>query len=103
MNMTVSTGLKTILEDMTYDAVTHLVKSDILIIALGERMFLRNGEVKQHRADIRNKMRELARLVLAAITIDTDIVFLKDLINPGKFNTVLEAVKKMAGFDILSN
>lgn len=46
MNMTVSTGLKTILEDMANDAVTHLVTSDILIIALGERMFLKNGEVK---------------------------------------------------------
>lgn len=103
MNMTVSTGLKTILEDMAYDSVTHLVQSDMLIIALGERMFLKNGEVKRHRADIRNKMRELARLVLAARTIDTAIVNLKDLIDPGKFNTVLEAVKKMTGFDNLSN
>lgn len=38
-----------------------------------------------------------------ARTIDPDFVFLKDLINPGKFNTVLEAVKKMTGFDSLSN
>ena len=48
-------------------------------------------------------MRELARLVLVAREIDKDIVFLKDLINPGKFNTVLEAVKKMTGFDHLTN
>ena len=88
---------------MTYDAVTQVVKSDVLIISLGERMFLKNGEVQRHRADIRNKMRELARLVLVAREIDKDIVFLKDLINPGKFNTVLEAVKKMTGFDHLTN
>ena len=88
---------------MTYDAVTQVVKSDVLIISLGERMFLKNGEVQRHRADIRNKMRELARLVLVAREIDKDIVFLKDLINPGKFNTVLEAVKKMTGFDNLTN
>lgn len=91
---------------MANDAVTHLVTSDILIIALGERMLLRNGEVKRHRADIRNKMRGLARLVLVARTIDTELtqtLSLKDLINPGKFNTVLEAVKRMTGFDSLSN
>ncbi|XP_038588945.1 uncharacterized protein LOC119914037 [Micropterus salmoides] len=88
---------------MTYDTVTQAVKSDVLIISLGERMFLKNGEVRRHQADIRNKMRELARLVLVARKMDNDIVFLKDLITPGKFNTVLEAVKQMTGFNTLTN
>ncbi|XP_059892526.1 uncharacterized protein LOC132446309 [Gadus macrocephalus] len=35
--------------------------------------------------------------------IDKDIISLKDLISPGKFNTVLEAVKNMIGFDALTN
>ncbi|KAM4592751.1 uncharacterized protein PAE49_003226 isoform 2-T2 [Odontesthes bonariensis] len=99
----ISTGLKTVFQDMTCDNVTQLVKADTLIVSLGERMFLKNGEVGRHRADIRNKMRELARLVLMARNIDKDIVFLKDLICPGKFNTVLEAVKQMTGFNELSN
>jgi len=103
MDTVISTGLKTVLQEMTYDDVTQLVKADTLIISLGERMFLKNGEVGQHRADIRNKMRELARLVLTARNIDKDIVFLKDLICPGKFNTVLEAVKQMTGFNSSSN
>ncbi|XP_070403971.1 uncharacterized protein [Nothobranchius furzeri] len=103
MENTVSNGLKTVLQEMTYDNVTQLVKADTLIISLGERMFLKNGEVGRHRADIRNKMRELARLVLIARNLDKDIVFLKDLICPGKFNTVLEAVKQMTGFNELSN
>lgn len=88
---------------MTYDAVTWVVTSDMLIILLGERMFLKNGEIGRHQADIRNKMRELARLVLMARAIDKDIVSLKDLINPRKFNTVLEAVKTMTGFDDSTN
>lgn len=79
---------------MMYDSVTQVIKSDSLILSLGERMFLRNGKVGRHRADIRNKMRELARLLLVAREFDKDIVSLKDLINPTKFNTVLEAVKK---------
>ncbi|XP_051960647.1 uncharacterized protein LOC127628031 [Xyrauchen texanus] len=66
-------------------------------------MFLKNGEVSRHRADIRNKMRELARLLLVTRTIDKDIVTFKDLINPGKFNTVLDGVKKMTGFDNSTN
>lgn len=103
LDTTISTGLKEILQDMTYDIVTQVVKSDDLILSLGERMFLKNGEVRRHRADIRNKMRELARFVLSARKIDKDVIFLKDLINPGKFNTVLEAVKNMTGFDALTN
>ncbi|XP_058499252.1 uncharacterized protein LOC131468730 [Solea solea] len=103
MDKTVSNRLKNILEDMTRDSVTDLVKSDALIISLGERMFPKNGEVGRQRADVRNKMRELARLVLMARTIDKDIVYLRDLINPGKFNTVLEAVKKVTGFDESTN
>uniref|UniRef100_A0A087XM20 SET domain-containing protein n=1 Tax=Poecilia formosa TaxID=48698 RepID=A0A087XM20_POEFO len=103
MNTVISTGLKTVLQEMTYDNITLLVKADSLIISLGERMFLKNGEVGRHRADIRNKMRELARLVLVARDIDKDVVFLKDLICPRKFNTVLEAVKQMTGFNELSN
>lgn len=35
--------------------------------------------------------------------MDTDISSLKDLINPAKFNTVLEAVKEMTGFDHTTN
>ncbi|XP_031174403.1 uncharacterized protein LOC116063546 [Sander lucioperca] len=100
---TFSSGLKKVLEDMTYDTVAQVVKSDMLITSLGERMFLKNGEVGRHQADIRNKMRELARLLIVARKIDKDIVFLKDLINPGKFNTVLEAVKQMTGFDHSTN
>ncbi|XP_051981270.1 uncharacterized protein LOC127642861 [Xyrauchen texanus] len=103
MDSEVSSGLKKIIGDMTYDAVTQVVKSDPLILALGERMFLKNGEVSRHRADIRNKMRELARLLLVTRTIDKDIVTFKDLINPGKFNTVLDGVKKMTGFDNSTN
>ena len=103
MDTTISSGLKDILQGMTYDSVTQVVKSDYLILSLGERMFLKNGEVQRHRADIRNKMRELARLLLSARKIDKDIIFLKDLIDPGKFNTVLEAVKNMTGFDALTN
>ncbi|XP_073690489.1 uncharacterized protein [Garra rufa] len=103
MDCTVSSGLKKMIEDMTYDAVTQVVKSDQLILSLGERMFLRNGEVPRYRADIRNKMRELARLLMTARKFDKGIVTLKDLINPGKFNTVLESVKIMTGFDRSTN
>ncbi len=97
---TISSRLQNIIEDMTYDAVTQVIQSDSLILSLGESW---TTPVGRHRADIRNKMRELARLLLVARAIDKDIVALKDLINPGKFNTVLDAVKKMTGFDESTN
>ena len=62
-------------------------------------MFAKNGENVRQWSDIRNKMRELARLLVAAREIDRDIVFLKDLISPSKFNTVVESVKKLTEFD----
>ncbi|XP_030266833.1 uncharacterized protein LOC115578126 isoform X2 [Sparus aurata] len=99
MDASISSGFKKVLEQMAYDTVTQVVKSDTLILLLGERMFAENGENVRQWSDIRNKMRELARLLVAAREIDRDIVFLKDLISPAKFNTVLEAVKKMTGFD----
>lgn len=60
---------------MTYDTVTQVVKSDMLIISQGERMSLKNGEVRRHQVDIRNKMRELARLVLVARKMDSHCLF----------------------------
>ncbi|XP_067299129.1 uncharacterized protein [Pseudorasbora parva] len=103
MESVVSSGLKQIIDDMTSDSVTEVVQSDPLILSLGERMFLKNGDVGRPRADIRNQMRELGRLLQVTRTIDKDIDALKDLINPGKFNTVLEAVKKMTGFNNSTN
>lgn len=66
---------------MTYDTVTQVVKSDTLILSLEDRMFAKNGENVRQWSDIRNKMRELARLLVAARDIDRDIVFLKELIS----------------------
>ena len=100
MDASVSSGFKKVLEQMAYDTVTQVVKSDALILSLGERMFSKNGENVRQWSEIRNKMRELARLLVAAREIDGDIVSLKDLISPVKFDTVLEAVKKMTGFDV---
>ena len=62
---------------MTYDTVTQVVKSYTLILSLGHRKFAKNGENVRQWSDIRNKMRELARLLVAARDIDRDIVFLK--------------------------
>ncbi|XP_027879835.1 carbon catabolite-derepressing protein kinase-like [Xiphophorus couchianus] len=42
MDIAISIGLQRVLQDMSYDNVSQLVKADSLIISLGERMYLRN-------------------------------------------------------------
>lgn len=102
-DIAISRGVKDVIGRMVYDRVTQIVSADPLIISLGERMFSKNGEVVRHHSDIRNKMREMARLVMEARKVDKDIVHLQDLIDPSKFDTVLQAVKTMTGFDELNN
>ena len=69
MDASVSSGFKKVLEQMAYDTVTQVVKSDTLILSLGERMFSKNGENVRQWSDIRNKMMELARLLLHLFTL----------------------------------
>lgn len=48
---------------MMFDTITQVVKTDMLILSLGERMFLRNG---QEWAEMKNSMKILAKLILVA-------------------------------------
>lgn len=56
----------------------------------------KNPKVFEH---VRNKMRELGRLVIAAQNIDPMIRQMSDLIAPDRFDALVKATKVICGYD----
>ena len=90
----VSEGLKEVLDAMRDDEVGILVQNDKLILEFGSRLFTKHGKHKHLHAHIREKMRELGRLLLHLRKKDAQ-VSLESLIHPSKFMEVVEAVSEM--------
>ncbi|XP_078513618.1 uncharacterized protein LOC144772856 isoform X2 [Lissotriton helveticus] len=91
-------SMTNVMRKMVHDDISTIVRNDPLIVKLGERLYLQKGEVTHQHADIRNKMRELAKLLLEVRKNDHTITSVNDFVNPKKFNAVIKAVKSMTGF-----
>ena len=78
-----SEGLKAVLATLSSDDVSRIVKSDSLILKLGETMFKRHGHDKEQYSILPTKMRELARLLRSLRhTSGKPHASLDDFINP---------------------
>ncbi|XP_053400253.1 uncharacterized protein LOC123523522 [Mercenaria mercenaria] len=75
------------------------VKSDPLILALGQRKFDKTGQYPHTHQYIAQKLRELARFVIALQKIDSSIKTLSDCFSAKHWETVISAVKDLALFD----
>ncbi|XP_039537519.1 uncharacterized protein LOC120485803 [Pimephales promelas] len=83
---------------MVQDEVYSVLKSDACIMEYGEHLFNRLGyDVGKHEY-IRQKMRELGRLLICSRKT-TSLKTIKDHIKPANFMQVVESVKHLAGFD----
>ncbi|XP_030833631.1 uncharacterized protein LOC115926148 [Strongylocentrotus purpuratus] len=82
------------------DEILRVVKSDRLMQQVAERLTLKHGHDKDQYSYIRQKLRELARLVREYRKLnDHPSASLVDLICPTKFNEVIAATRKAAGFN----
>ncbi|XP_033116898.1 uncharacterized protein LOC117116888 [Anneissia japonica] len=100
---TVSDSLRTkVLSRMQSDSITAVVTRDDDILAYGTQM-LRSHPEEHHALIISQKMRDLAKLVSAASLKDPAIIGIRDCIDPQKFDTVVAAVKDVAGYSSQSN
>ncbi|CAM4569659.1 unnamed protein product [Leuciscus chuanchicus] len=97
VGLEVSKGFKKILYFMNYDEVSCVVHSDRCIKQLGEHIFNRMGSNVTKHDYIRQKMREVGRLLLEARKI-TPLRTMVDFIIPAKFKHVI-AVKVVSGYD----
>ncbi|XP_041858543.1 uncharacterized protein LOC121650850 isoform X2 [Melanotaenia boesemani] len=93
----VSTEFWKMLNCMLQDEVYSAVKSDSLIMEYGEHLFNRLGyDVAKHEY-IRQKMRELGRLLICSRGM-TPLKTMKDHVLPGNFMHVIDSVRQLAGY-----
>ncbi|KAF6728633.1 N-lysine methyltransferase SETD8-A, partial [Oryzias melastigma] len=93
----VSADFWKMLSKMNQDEVCLTVKSDNLIMKFGEHLFNRLGyDVGKHEY-IRQKMRELGRLLICSRKI-TPLRTIKDHIMPQNFMHVITSVRVLAGY-----
>ena len=88
-----------ILDTMATDEISLVIRNDNLITHLGMRLFAKSGKQHHQHQYIRQKLREIARLLLVAREMDKSVVTLSDCIDPTKFSVVVKAVKRLAGHD----
>ncbi|XP_052474111.1 uncharacterized protein LOC128030478 [Carassius gibelio] len=98
VGLEVSKGFKKVLSFMNYDEVSRVVHTDRCIMQLGEHMFNRMGSDVTKHDYIRQKMREVGRLLLEARKI-TPLRTMVDFIIPTNFKHVIAAVKVVSGYD----
>ncbi|KAI4903902.1 hypothetical protein NFI96_028811 [Prochilodus magdalenae] len=94
----VTDGVWKLLSNMNQDRVALAVRNDQCIIEFGNHLYNKYGsQVKMHEF-IRQKMRELGRLLMSAQEV-TPLKSVKDLICPENFMHTVTAVKQTAGYN----
>ncbi|KAG5863329.1 hypothetical protein JTB14_004960 [Gonioctena quinquepunctata] len=84
---------------MRGDEISFVAKKDLLIAHYGES-YLKSQKRERKEYSCSNRMRELARLLITYRTsINDQNVSFKDLLHPEKFDEVVSATRKLAGFD----
>ncbi|XP_065817424.1 uncharacterized protein [Labrus bergylta] len=87
-----------LITNMVQDEVSSAVKSDACIMEYGEHLFNRLGYDAGKHEYIRQKCRELGRLLLCSRKT-TSLKTIQDHIKPANFMQVVQAVKCVAGYD----
>nr|XP_046253175.1 uncharacterized protein LOC124063495 isoform X2 [Scatophagus argus] len=91
-----------LLNNMVQDDVYFAVKSDACIMEYGEHLYNRLGfDVSKHEY-IRQKLRELGRLLICSRKT-TPLKTIQDHIKPANFMHVVQAVKNIAGYSCDTN
>ena len=87
-----------ILMKMKADAISKAVKGDSLILSFGLVLLDNLSGREDIYNHIRNKLRELGRLLIQLKEGNADIGSLGDILNPGKFEAVVEATLSISGY-----
>ncbi|KAL0983752.1 hypothetical protein UPYG_G00132260 [Umbra pygmaea] len=94
----VSAGLWKLVGDMNIGEVTFVVRNDKNILLLGEEMFNRLQKNNKSLEYIRQKLRGLARLLIAARKC-TPLKSFEDFVLPSNLTHVITAVKAVSGYN----
>ncbi|XP_030607071.1 uncharacterized protein LOC115795355 [Archocentrus centrarchus] len=88
--------------EMNQDGISLVVKSERDILSLGESLYNSRKPHERRNDYIRQKMREIARLLVEA-RAKTPLKRTEDLVMPSNFPHVIQAVRAVAGYDLKSN
>ena len=98
-----SDRLSDILQGLSNDAVSDVVKADRLLCELGERLTVKHGHDSNRHGYVRSTLRTLARLLIQIRKADEELSTFEKTIHPKNFSVILEACRKLSGFDSKSN
>lgn len=88
--------------EMNQDKISLVVRSEREILSLGESIYNARKPHERRNDYIRQKMREMARLLITAKAI-TPLKSTEDLVMPNNFPHVIQAVRAVAGYELESN
>ncbi|XP_041841745.1 uncharacterized protein LOC121654512 isoform X2 [Melanotaenia boesemani] len=83
---------------MNQDKIAVAIKEDPCILEYGYRLFSKNERVISQHQYIRQKLRELGRLLLEAKKV-APVKSVKNLIKPENYSHVVTTVKRLTGFN----
>ncbi|XP_056623629.1 uncharacterized protein LOC130436722 isoform X2 [Triplophysa dalaica] len=91
-----------VMSAMNSDPITDVIKHDKVIKAVGQHLLNKGGMSDKNKQYVRQKMRELGRLVCTARRV-TSLKALKDCIHPKNYTETVKAVKYTCGYDCESD
>ena len=95
-----SDGLKNdVISVMNQDVVTAAVRMDDLIMKFGSRLHFTHGHIRHRWQYIRERIRQLGRLLLKVRKACSSVRCLMDCILPENFHVVVKCVRYLSGFD----
>ncbi|XP_054863090.1 uncharacterized protein LOC118469983 [Amphiprion ocellaris] len=94
----ISSGVWKLLSVMKQDEVASVVRNDLSIIQFAQSLYNRHGQDPTKYEYMRQKLREVGRLMLCLRT-EFSIHNLEEAVKPANFQRVVQAVKKVSGFD----
>ncbi|XP_048861691.1 uncharacterized protein LOC125729875 isoform X21 [Brienomyrus brachyistius] len=98
VGLDVSQSFKDVLCNMAYNEISAIVRSDRCILQLGQHFFNKIGSDKGKHDYIRQKLREIGRLLQEARKC-TPLHNMEDFVIPSNFPHVVKAVKVVAGYN----
>lgn len=98
----ISEGLKSLLSPMLNDPVNKTILNHKVILQFAEGMFMAHGSDPTRHENIRQNLRQIARLVLEAQK-RTPLKEMEDFFVPSNFKHVVSAVNVLAGYNSKTN
>ncbi|ELT95806.1 hypothetical protein CAPTEDRAFT_195253 [Capitella teleta] len=95
-----SAALSGVLASSRRDDISQILKSDHLILQLGEQLVSGIGNAKDSESNIRGYLRRMARLLqVMRIQESSPNAHLESFLTPSKYRVCLTAAKSLAGYD----